>query len=74
MSMQSFVSRRHKSRRDPVSRTGFQCGQFMVREGAQRPVIKVYTCIYISGGVSCIALDFTVCMFCGIIRITVYHG
>ena len=37
-----FESRRHKSRGNPISRAGFQCGQFTVREGAQRPVIKVY--------------------------------
>ena len=38
----SFVSRRHKSRGDPRSRTGLRCGQAIVREGAHRPVIKVY--------------------------------
>ena len=42
-STRSFVSRRHKSRGDPISRTGLQCGQFMVREASQRPVIKLYT-------------------------------
>ena len=45
-STRSFVSRRHKSRGDSRSRTGFQCGQFIVREGAQRPVIKVHICIF----------------------------
>ena len=30
----------------PMSRTGFQRGQFIVREGAQRPVIKGYVYIY----------------------------
>ena len=45
---QSFVSRRHKSRGDPRSRTGLQCGQGIVREGAQRPVIKVYIYVYVS--------------------------
>ena len=46
MSKRSFVSRRHKCRGDPRSRTGLQCGQVVVREGAQRPGIEVY--IYIS--------------------------
>ena len=41
----SCVSRCHKSRGDPISRTGFQCGQFIVREGAQCPVIK-HTSLY----------------------------
>ena len=41
-STRSFVSSRRKSRGDPKSRTGFQCGQFIVGEGSQRPVIKVY--------------------------------
>ena len=45
-STRSFVSRRHKSRGDPRSRTGLQCGQVVVREGAQRPGIKVYIYIY----------------------------
>ena len=47
-STRSFVSRRHKSRGDPRSRTGLQCWQAIVREGAQRPVIK-YTYICIDG-------------------------
>ena len=47
MSKRSFVSRRHKSRGDPRSRTGLQCGQVVVREGAQRPGIKVYIYIYV---------------------------
>ena len=38
----SFVSPRHKSRGDPRSRTGLQSGQAIVREGAERPVIKLY--------------------------------
>ena len=37
MSKRSFVSRRHKTRGDPRSLTGLQCGQAIVREGAQRP-------------------------------------
>ena len=41
-STRSFVSRRHKSRRDPRSRTGLQYGQFIVGEASQRPVVKVY--------------------------------
>ena len=41
-STRSFVSRRHKSRGDSRSRIGLQCGQVVVREGAQRPGIKVY--------------------------------
>ena len=45
MSKRSFVSRRHKSRGDPRSRTGLQCGQFIVLEASQRPEIKYY--IYI---------------------------
>ena len=46
-STRSFESRRHKSRGDPRSRTGLRCGQAIVREGAQRPGIKVYiyTCM-----------------------------
>ena len=40
-STRSFVSRRDKSRGDPRSRTRLQCGQAIVREGAQRPGIKV---------------------------------
>ena len=39
-SMRSFVSRRHKSRGNPRSRTGLQCGYSIALEGAQRPVIK----------------------------------
>ena len=46
-STQSFLSRRHKSRGDPRSRTGLHCGQFIVREGAQRPGIKSYIYIYV---------------------------
>ena len=46
-STRRFVSQRHKSRGDPRSRTGLQCGQVVVREGAQRPGIKVYIYIYI---------------------------
>ena len=45
-STRSFVSRQHKSRGCPRSRTGLQCRQFIVREGVQRPVIK-YICMYI---------------------------
>ena len=47
-STRSFVFRRHKSRGDPRSRTGLQRGQAVVREGAQRPGIKVYiyNCVY----------------------------
>ena len=45
-STRSFVSRRHKSHGDPRSGTGLQCGQFIVREASQRPVIKVYRSIY----------------------------
>ena len=45
-STRRFVSQRHKSRGDPRSRTGLQCGQVVVREGAQRPGIKVYIYIY----------------------------
>ena len=41
MSPRSFVSWCHKSRGDPRSHTGLQSGQAIVREGAQRPVIKV---------------------------------
>ena len=41
-STRSFVSRRYKSRVDPRSRTGLQCGQAIVREGAQRPGVKVH--------------------------------
>ena len=44
-STRSFVSRRHKSGGDPRSRTGFQCGHFIVRERVQRPVMKVYLSI-----------------------------
>ena len=40
----SFVSRRHKSRGDSRSRTGLQCGQAIVKKGAQRPGIQVYIC------------------------------
>ena len=32
-STRSFVSLRQNCRGDPISRTGFQCGQFVVREG-----------------------------------------
>ena len=47
-SMRSFVSRRHKSRGYPRSRTGLQCGQFIVLEVSQSPGIKsIY--IYIQG-------------------------
>ena len=42
MSKRSFVSRRHKTRGDPRSLTGLQCGQAIVREGAQRPGTKAY--------------------------------
>ena len=42
MSKRSVVSWRHKSRGDPKSRNRFQCGHAVVREGAQRPGIKVY--------------------------------
>ena len=45
MRPRSFVSPRHKSCGDPRLRTGFQSGQAIVREGAERPVMKVY--IYI---------------------------
>ena len=47
-STRRFVSQRHKSRGDPRSRTGLQRGQAVVREGAQRPGIKVYiyNCVY----------------------------
>ena len=41
-STRSFVSRYHKSRGYLRSRTGLQCGQFIVLEASQRPVIKVY--------------------------------
>ena len=43
------MSRRHKSRGDPRSRTGLQCGQAIVREGAQRPGIEVHIYAYIYG-------------------------
>ena len=46
-STRSFVSRRHKSRGDARSCTGVQSEQVVVREGAQRPGIKV-THIYLS--------------------------
>ena len=46
-STRRFVSQRHKSRGDPRSRTGLQCGQVVVREGAQRPGIKVHVCVYL---------------------------
>ena len=42
MSPRSFVSPCHKYNGDPRSRTGLQNGQAIVREGAQRQVIKVY--------------------------------
>ena len=42
MSPWSFVSPCHKYNGDPRSRTGLQNGQAIVREGAQRQVIKVY--------------------------------
>ena len=42
VSPRSFVSRRHKSCGDPTSRTELRSGQAIVREGVQRPVIKVY--------------------------------
>ena len=45
MSPRIFVSPRHKSCGDQRSRTGLQSGQAIVREGAQRPVMKVYTLI-----------------------------
>ena len=41
-STRRFVSRRHKYRGDPRSRTGLQSGQAIAREGAQRPGIKIY--------------------------------
>ena len=41
-STRRFASRRHKSRGDPSFRIGPQCGQVVVREGAQRPGVKVY--------------------------------
>ena len=46
MSPRIFVSPRHKSCGDQRSRTGLQSGQAIVREGAQRPVMKY---IYIQG-------------------------
>ena len=49
-STRSFVSRCHKSRGDPRSRTRLQCGQVVVREGAQRPGINS---IYVSPKNSC---------------------
>ena len=52
MSPRSFVSRRHKSRRDPKSRTGLQSGHVIAREGAQRPVMKLYIHI-LSKHISC---------------------
>ena len=42
MSPRSFVCRRHKSRGDPRTRTGLQCGQAIVRQIAERPVLKNY--------------------------------
>ena len=45
-STRSLVSRRHKSRGYPRSRTGLQCRQFIVLEGARRPLIKVYIGVY----------------------------
>ena len=47
-----FVSRPHKSRGDPRSRTGLQSRQIIVIEGAQRPVniyvyIHIYICMFI---------------------------
>ena len=42
MSPQSFVSPRRKSRGYPRYRTGLQSGRAIVREGAQRPVIRVF--------------------------------
>ena len=44
-STRSFVSRRHKSRGDSRSCTGLHCGKAVMREGVQRPGIKVYICI-----------------------------
>ena len=41
-STMSFVSRRHKSRGDPRSRIGLQCGHFIVREASQRPVVGCF--------------------------------
>ena len=49
-STRSFVFRPHKSRGYPKSRTGLQCGQFIVLEASQRPVIKVYFLCAISKG------------------------
>ena len=45
-STRRFVSRCHKPRGDPISRTGFQCGQFTGREGAQCLVMNTHTYIY----------------------------
>ena len=42
MNTRKFVSPRHKSRGDPRSRTGLQSGQAIVRESAERPVIKLF--------------------------------
>ena len=42
----SFVLPRRKSCGDPRSRTMLQSGQAIVREGAQRPVMKLYKPIY----------------------------
>ena len=41
-SARSFVSRRYKSRGDPRSRTGLQCGKVVVTGGAQGTGINKY--------------------------------
>ena len=46
MSTRRFVSRRHKSRGYPRCHTGLKCGQFIVLEASQRPVINVFICIF----------------------------
>ena len=46
-STRSFVSRRCKSRRCPRCRTGLYCGQLIVLEASQLPVMKVYIYTYI---------------------------
>ena len=45
-STRRFVSRCHKPRGDPISHTGFRCGQFTVTEGAQCMVMNTHIYIH----------------------------
>ena len=45
-STRSFASRCHKPRGDPISHTGFRCGQFTVTEGAQCMVMNTHIYIH----------------------------